>query len=108
MSDIHGSGFGSKHNWHRHFTRANKSTPYTCDCGASFTHWYDETPNIFQAIKEAGVPEDCASKLVEQNGHIAQQPHTAIVKRCTSCQRVIDGTCEGAKCHSESNFSQRQ
>ena len=28
-------------------------------------------------------------------------------KRCGSCQLVVEGSCDGAKCHSESRFVER-
>jgi len=61
MSDIYGAGYGHKHNWKRGFQPyGQKGTPYKCEtCGVEFTHWYDQTPSIFTAIKEDGIPEFC-------------------------------------------------
>lgn len=71
MSDIFGDGYGSDHNWKTHYTNqspkgySDKFTVYACvDCGVSFTHHYDVTPNIFVAMKKHHVPENCPSKGV--------------------------------------------
>jgi hypothetical protein len=59
-SDIFGEGYGSSHSWRRGHTSPYKSTEYICvDCGALFLHDYDETPNIFEAINEAEIPDQC-------------------------------------------------
>lgn len=66
MSDIGGVGYGDKHDWKRGETAQvgdrywDKGTGYHCPkCGASFNHAYDIIPNIFQAIEQAGVKENC-------------------------------------------------
>lgn len=60
MSDITGTGHGSAHNWKRGDTTPYKTTSYTCrSCGDAFIHAYDDIPNIFEAIKVAGVSEYC-------------------------------------------------
>jgi len=66
MSDINGDGYGYKHDWERGPTAQvgsdwrKKSTFYTCrKCAVSFNHYYDVTPYIFDAIREADVPEEC-------------------------------------------------
>lgn len=59
MSDIYGDGYGSKHNWTRIATTGNKCTTYLCSCGESFTHWYDQISDIFDAMKSRGVSEEC-------------------------------------------------
>ena len=74
MSHIVGSGWGSDHEWKRGYTGGDKGTPYQCECGASFVHWYDETPDIFEAMKLAGVPEHCA----RQRMSASPQPTTAV------------------------------
>lgn len=60
MSDISGNGYGSAHDWMRLYTEPSKVTFYVCnDCGENFAHAYDEIPNIFQAMRETGVKENC-------------------------------------------------
>ena len=59
-SDIRGSGYGSSHNWSRGWTGPSRTTPYRCrKCGAGFNHHYPSTPNIFEAMAKAGVPDAC-------------------------------------------------
>ena len=69
-SQISGQGYGDKHNWQRGSTAQvgatpwDKGTGYHCeDCGAGFNHAYDLIPDIFEAIKEAGVSEECEVKF---------------------------------------------
>ena len=61
MSKINGSGFGDSHDWvcdqqgsYEHIAswRCNR-------CKKGFRHFYNETPNIFQAIEESGLPDKC-------------------------------------------------
>lgn len=59
-SDINGVGYGSAHSWRHGHTSPAKYTTYTCcSCGAKFRHHYDRTSNIFDAMKNAKVPEHC-------------------------------------------------
>ena len=59
MSHINGQGYGSSHDW-MYQGSIPKASGYQCKgCGERFTHMYDETPNIFQAIEQAGVPDAC-------------------------------------------------
>lgn len=59
-SDINGDGYGSSHTWRRGYTHASKVTEYTCgDCGVMFRHAYDDIPNIFEAINDQGIPDQC-------------------------------------------------
>jgi len=59
-SAIRGSGYGSTHTWERGYTGANRATPYQCKkCGVWFNHHYPSTPNIFEAMAKAGVPDLC-------------------------------------------------
>lgn len=61
MSAINGDGYGSSHDWRGVTPQDNsKRTIYDCAaCGSSFTHFYDETPDIFRAIERAGVVDVC-------------------------------------------------
>jgi len=60
MSDINGTGYGSKHNWRRGATSSGKCTEYRCrSCGYPFWHYYDRVPDIFSAMKREKVPEHC-------------------------------------------------
>jgi hypothetical protein len=67
-SDIYGTGYGSSHTWKRGETRQLpydadyrlKATSYTCTaCNTIFYHYYDTTPDIFAAIKQAGIADTC-------------------------------------------------
>lgn len=58
--------FGDSHNWQHGETHqwgqlgGRAQTPWRClDCGASFTHYYHDTPDIRQAMRQANVPEIC-------------------------------------------------
>lgn len=60
MSDIFGEGHGSAHDWERGYTSERKSTRYRCrTCECVFHHNYDNTPNIFAAMKQQDVPDVC-------------------------------------------------
>ncbi len=65
MSDIRGTGYGDNHNWHRVDTlqRDNlqdRMTYFICgNCKKDFWHRYHIIPNIFEAMKDWGVPEEC-------------------------------------------------
>ena len=66
MSDINGQGYGSSHDWERGRTNQSpesyldKFTTYKClKCGAKLVHYYDIENNIFEAIKKAGVSNEC-------------------------------------------------
>lgn len=70
MSDIYGNGYGSKHDWVRGHTNQSylgqvysykdKATMYTCkNCGQTFSHQYGVISDIFEAIKQSGVTEEC-------------------------------------------------
>jgi hypothetical protein len=59
VSDINGTGYGSDHAW-KHIRDGSSYSVYSCrNCPATFTHFYDATPNIFKAIEAAGVPKSC-------------------------------------------------
>lgn len=64
-SDISGSGYGDSHQWIRGGTNQvgadwmSKASYYGCPCGATFSHAYDIIPDIFEAMRQAGVPEEC-------------------------------------------------
>lgn len=59
MTDIQGTGYGSSHDWQRGET-CFRCTYYKCkNCGAVFSHYYPDTPSIFKAIAELGVPDKC-------------------------------------------------
>ena len=66
MSNIFGQGYGDKHDWVRGETAQVgsldflKNTQYSCrKCSAEFAHYYDNTPDIFEAIRVSGVSEEC-------------------------------------------------
>lgn len=65
MSDIKGQGFGEKHHWIKIETlqRNNprdRMSLYVCkNCLIDFWHRYHVTSDIFQAMKEWGIPESC-------------------------------------------------
>ncbi len=71
MSDISGKGYGDSHNWIRGGTNQvgsnwmKKATYYVCPCGVIFSHAYDIIPDIFEAMKQAGIPEKCLLKVEE-------------------------------------------
>lgn len=67
-SDIHGFGYGSSHSWKLEGSRQLpyhadyrlKETSYTCIvCDRTFHHYYDVTPDIFAAIEQSGIPDEC-------------------------------------------------
>lgn len=59
MSDINGKGYGSDHDWQL-LTGGRGYSLYFCrTCMVRFTHYYDETHDIFEAIEKYGVPETC-------------------------------------------------
>jgi hypothetical protein len=63
MSDIHGEGHGSDHDWKHSHTSEGRQTRYDCkDCGHVFWHDYNRIVNIFEAMEKAGVPEKCSKK----------------------------------------------
>lgn len=69
VSDIGGTGYGSDHNWKRGETNqhpisySDKFTRYHCrNCDATFNHYYDVTPNIFDNIKGVGISDKCPKK----------------------------------------------
>jgi hypothetical protein len=74
MSAIVGTGHGASHNWARGYTSPMQNTAYRCrDCGAGFVHWYEVTPDIFDAMRLAGVADRCpvsagSSPTPEQEG----------------------------------------
>ena len=74
MSQIIGVNDG--HMWKRGET-ANvgsnyllKCTHYSCaNCGSQFNHRYDLVPNIVQAMRMEGVPEQCEkANITDSNG----------------------------------------
>ena len=76
MSDITGNGYGYSHDWKRLYTeqvgatpdRLSKVTYYRCrKCGEAFNHHYDVIEDIFKAIEESGIPENCTPKTGLKN-----------------------------------------
>lgn len=60
MSDIKGVGWGSAHDWERVESTPDKSTLYVCrKCPESFRHFYDYTPDIFEAMRDLAVNQEC-------------------------------------------------
>lgn len=59
-SDILGDGFGSDHQWHYEGTPSNASYYKCARCFWNFAHAYHHEPNIFEAMRNSGVPDKCA------------------------------------------------
>ncbi len=65
MSKIIGTGHGDSHDWEIKGTeemplRQDRSTLFVCrDCGLRFRHWYHVTPDIFKAMEEVSIPNEC-------------------------------------------------
>ncbi len=65
MSDIRGKGHGDKHHWTRISTLQrdrpeDRMTLFQCsNCKKDFWHRYHIIPNIFEAMREWGVTEEC-------------------------------------------------
>ena len=73
MSIIRGQGYGDSHNWEegnnplypigengKWIRPVGGPTEYRClECGAVFQHFYHDTVDIFEAIKDSGIPDRC-------------------------------------------------
>jgi hypothetical protein len=65
MSDINGKGYGDKHNWknlgtEQHPIPEYRTTLFKCKkCHIFFYHHYNIIDNIFDAMRDFGVKEDC-------------------------------------------------
>ena len=70
MSHISGKGYGFSHKWERGDTEqvsgfwgdtgGRKKTNYRCkNCRTLFTHYYDEVPDIFEAMRNQGIINQC-------------------------------------------------
>lgn len=67
MSDIRGRGFGSAHDWIRGYSSPDGFTEFECRrCRETFRHFYHSTPNIWKAMREQGVLEECEEQETEQ------------------------------------------
>ncbi len=70
MSELRGKGYGDQHNWKSGDTEQSavpmyRSTLWTCsDCNEGFKHFYHQCPDIFDAMKQAGIKEICVGKKV--------------------------------------------
>ena len=67
MSDIYGTGFGSTHDWRYDITDIFGGEPgsrYICqNCGQVFVHYYNSTPDIFEAMeRNSNVTDDCVPR----------------------------------------------
>lgn len=64
MSEINGRGHGDSHEWVMGYQyQGDRSTPYKCkNCHIEFRHWYNMTPNIWEAIKNCGIPDKCQAQ----------------------------------------------
>lgn len=60
QSEINGEGWGSDHLWHYEATPSRTSYYKCARCFWPFAHSYNHTPDIFKAMREAGVPNACA------------------------------------------------
>lgn len=58
-SDINGDGWGSDHLWHYESTPSNASYYKCARCYWPFAHAYNHEPDIFKAMKLAGVTNKC-------------------------------------------------
>lgn len=72
MSDIHGEGWGSSHDWKYESSNDSKHSFYHCRaCKAFFVHPYDRVPDIFEALEMYGTqsrnpfPEKCPGPPAE-------------------------------------------
>ena len=72
MSHILGEGYGSCHNWERGHTAqvgsgwGTKQTAYRCiNCKAVFNHFYDNVPDIFEAMENQLVEDQCPAVEVK-------------------------------------------
>lgn len=63
QSAIRGEGYGSTHNWMHDTTepfRGDMGSRYFCRaCGNCFVHMYHWQPDIFDAMRDEGVPDEC-------------------------------------------------
>jgi hypothetical protein len=59
-SAINGEGWASDHLWHYEGTPSNASVYKCARCFWTFAHYYNSTPDIFEALRVAGVPDKCA------------------------------------------------
>ena len=82
MSDIKGEGYGSSHDWQHDITdsfRGDKGSRYFCSsCGACFIHMYDLIPDIFEAMRDEGLPDICVLKDRRENGSSTEVKNPAI------------------------------
>jgi hypothetical protein len=62
-SAIWGTGFGTKHHWEWQQTDVYvdpKVNHYQCAvCGVEFAHYRGQSPTIYDAMREGGIPEEC-------------------------------------------------
>jgi len=61
-SDVNGEGWGSDHLWHYESTPSNASYYKCAHCYWPFAHSYNREPDIFTAMRLAGVPNKCARR----------------------------------------------
>jgi hypothetical protein len=79
MSEIRGNGYGDKHDWEDKGTEQIqnmylRSTLWQCrKCHQLFRHYYNVIPNIFSAMKERGINEECID-----NGRDTQEKSTLL------------------------------
>lgn len=61
MSDINGQGYGDVHEWEaKDQPYGQRWTEYNCTvCKDHFRHYYNEIPDIFEAMRHCGVKETC-------------------------------------------------
>jgi hypothetical protein len=58
FADSHNWRRGEAHQWGRHGGKAR--SPWAClACGIKFTHYYHDVPNIREAMRRAGIPDQC-------------------------------------------------
>lgn len=66
MSDMSGSGYGSSHDWRNLGTEFRRTLWKCARCGAGFWHCYPSEPNIYKAMAQVGVPNECAAPKGEE------------------------------------------
>lgn len=69
MTEVRGNGYGSAHDWENKGTeqisspKKRRNTLWVCrKCHEQFRHFYRITSDIFEAMKQRGVKEECVSE----------------------------------------------
>lgn len=71
---LFGVGYGSDHKWSnknivypkgfaQFYPIAMRHSMYECkECGITFVHYYNTTPNIYKAMEKSDIPQQCFTK----------------------------------------------